>query len=350
MDQVEVKVVDPVDEKQVPNRFETGFSAQQAALRLQEIVEGWDKQTRPVQLLLALCRLVADSDSAKIDGFSAIDLVDAVQKAGVTTGDGQGDPENFRKWVSRNWNKLEEIWTERRPGVIQRFRDSGLDLNPELERREGGGRTHPTLYFLKFAPGDSAIEESLDPQVPVPADGVRYYTEEIRPAQWLNWLASRGYPLVGWRANVFVGAVMTIILSILAILLIIWFGVIWAPTTVKSISSVLSLGLVAAGAWFLMRPFVELINNRVALAPWWMQGAVSGHEDRLVELRRKDDIGANAICLTRYSGKCPLCGGNVLVSSGRREFHGRLVGRCGQAPNEHVFSFDPVLRIGKPLR
>jgi hypothetical protein len=350
MDQVEAKVAESAAEKQVPNRFQTGSSPQEAARQLEEIVTGWGKQPRPVQLLKALCRLVADSDSGGVDGFSALELVDAVQKSGVTDWGGDADPDRFRKLVNRNWNDLEKIWAEHLPGIIERFADLDVKLIPELIRKEGGGRGHPTRYWLKFSPADDVVGESRKRQAPVPPGGVRYYTEEITSAKRLGWLSKRGFLLIGWRAKLFIGVLMAVVFAILAMMVILWFGVVAAPSTVKSISSVLSLGLFAGGAWFLMRPFVELVNNHIALAPWWMQKATSGYDDRLVELRRMDDVSANVIYLTRYAGKCPLCDGNVWITSGRREFPGRLVGRCGRAPNEHVFSFDHVLRIGKPLR
>ena len=350
MDQVEAKVAESAAEKQVPNRFQTGSSPQDAARQLEEIVTGWDKQPRPVQLLKALCRLVADSDSGGVDGFSALELVDAVQKSGVTDWSGDADPDRFRKLVNRNWNDLQTLWPERLPGIIERFVDRGVTLVPELDRREGGGRGHLTRYWLRFPPADDVSGDSRQRQALVPPGGVRYYTEEITSAKRLGWLSKRGFLLVGWRAKLFIGVLMAIVFAILAIMVILWFGVVAAPSTVKSISSVLSLGLFAGGAWLVMRPFVDLVNNRIALAPWWMQKATSGYDDRLVELRRMDDVSANVIYLTRYAGKCPLCDGNVWITSGRREFPGRLVGRCGRAPNEHVFSFDHVLRTGKPLR
>lgn len=139
MDQVEAKVAESAAEKQVPNRFQTGYPPQEAARQLEEIVKGWDKQPRPVQLLKALCRLVADSDSGGVDGFSALELVDAVQKSGVTDWGGDADPDRFRKLVNRNWNDLQTLWAERRPGIIERFTDSGLNLVPELDRKEGEG-------------------------------------------------------------------------------------------------------------------------------------------------------------------------------------------------------------------
>ena len=350
MDQVEANVAESAAEKQVPNRFQTGYPPQEAARQLEEIVKGWDKQPRPVQLLKALCRLVADSDSGGVDGFSALELVDAVQKSGVTDWGGDADPDRFRKLVNRNWNDLQTLWAERRPGIIERFTDSGLNLVPELDRKEGGGRGHPTRYWLKFSPANDVAGDSRERLAHVLQGGVRYYTEEITSAKRLGWLSKRGFLLVGWRAKLFIGVLMAIVFAILAIMVILWFGVVAAPSTVKSISSVLSLGLFAGGAWLVMRPFVDLVNNRIALAPWWMQKATSGYDDRLVELRRMDDVSANVIYLTRYAGKCPLCDGNVWITSGRREFPGRLVGRCGRAPNEHVFSFDHVLRTGKPLR
>jgi len=52
----------------------------------------------------------------------------------------------------------------------------------------------------------------------------------------------------------------------------------------------------------------------------------------------------------RYAATCPVCNARVQVESGGREFHGRLVGRCQESPDEHVFSFDRVTRAGKSLR
>lgn len=161
----------PISHPRVPNRFRTGYSPQETERQLEEIIKGWRKQTRPVQLLLALCRLVADSDSGGADGFSVPDLVDALQKSCFAGWGGEADPDRFRKLVNRNWNDLETIWAEHRQGIIEQFNDSNLKLIPELDRKEGGGRWHPTRYWLKFSPADEGDSESRKPSEPVPPAG-----------------------------------------------------------------------------------------------------------------------------------------------------------------------------------
>lgn len=63
------------------------------------------------------------------------------------------------------------------------------------------------------------------------------------------------------------------------------------------------------------------------------------------------------IQLVSYTAICPICEKSlgrddvrIDVSKGGKEFHNRLIGRCSESPTEHVFSFDHITRIGKPLR
>jgi len=69
-----------------------------------------------------------------------------------------------------------------------------------------------------------------------------------------------------------------------------------------------------------------------------------------LEFRRgtpDDDVGE--LAFVRYTSTCPLCGGAVVIDSGRAAFPDRLVGRCRRSAREHVFSFDPASRLGRPL-
>jgi len=54
--------------------------------------------------------------------------------------------------------------------------------------------------------------------------------------------------------------------------------------------------------------------------------------------------------VVRHWGTCPVCSAEVDLGDGGREFPGRLVGKCRDAPSEHVFSFDPVRLTGRLLR
>jgi len=106
----------------------------------------------------------------------------------------------------------------------------------------------------------------------------------------------------------------------------------------------------AVVAWMVVRPLYGLVTNRMVIAPAWMQPWESGNDERTLELRRDAEVGRNVIYLSRYTARCAECDGTVYIRSGRRDFPGRLVGRCDRVPTEHVFTFDPVRRIGKPLR
>ena len=50
------------------------------------------------------------------------------------------------------------------------------------------------------------------------------------------------------------------------------------------------------------------------------------------------------------SADCPLCGGEVALDKGWREFGRPIVGRCRHSPIEHVFTFDRARMRGAPLR
>ena len=106
MEHVEQQCTKAVSEQEVPNRLQTGLRTQDAARALEQIVGEWGDQRRPVIVLLALCRLAAESESAGAEGFSYPDLVDAVRKMSVPDWGGEVDPDRLRKLVARNWSDL----------------------------------------------------------------------------------------------------------------------------------------------------------------------------------------------------------------------------------------------------
>ena len=54
--------------------------------------------------------------------------------------------------------------------------------------------------------------------------------------------------------------------------------------------------------------------------------------------------------LVRHFAVCPICAGEIELADGNPSFPGRVVGRCGDSPTEHVFSFDPTSLVGMALR
>ncbi|WP_211960889.1 hypothetical protein [Cupriavidus plantarum] len=116
----------------------------------------------------------------------------------------------------------------------------------------------------------------------------------------------------------------------------------------------LLLLLAAMVGWMaisVLRPFWRLIDLRIIMAP----DILVSIRERSVQLeaaKEKDDDGNNVrvIRLVRYCGNCTFCGELVHLEEGRREFAGRLIGRCDEHPAEHIFSFDRHTRTGHPLR
>jgi hypothetical protein len=75
------------------------------------------------------------------------------------------------------------------------------------------------------------------------------------------------------------------------------------------------------------------------------------------EIRKLTGKPIRKIQLVSYWAICPICEQalgrddvRIDVSKGGKEFHNRLIGRCSESPIEHIYSFDHITRIGKPLR
>ena len=65
------------------------------------------------------------------------------------------------------------------------------------------------------------------------------------------------------------------------------------------------------------------------------------------QLERKRTEKGEVLRLLRYTAPCPVCGSDLHLGDGGPDRPGRTVGRCIDAPREHVFSFDPVSHRGK---
>lgn len=62
------------------------------------------------------------------------------------------------------------------------------------------------------------------------------------------------------------------------------------------------------------------------------------------------DRNARYIRLVRYGGVCPVCAGQIELRYGTGSEARRLFGSCSEAPQEHLFSFDRVTRLGRRVR
>lgn len=250
-------------------------------------------------------------------------------------------------WMAPIWAKLlndEPKWTE---GFEEAAARLGKKFVPRLAKAQGHGNT--SVYFLEAVPVST---ESPCRQAEVPEGGVQYTTESTtESAAWLRWFFQAG--VASWSLL----TRMLVVVGLIAGLLLILFFFLVAytkatqsarPLTFQDVWFLVTLGSLIWLLRAIATPFSELIDFRIIMAPtpilkfkdWGVTLEIrsTGHEDDQPRLM-----------LAKYTAVCAECGGQLEVRAGGKSFPNRLVGRCNQAPREHVYSFDHVQRIGRRL-
>jgi hypothetical protein len=336
------------------------------AARIATIVEriagDWEDRSRAVKVLRALCDLAA-KEPERLDpgrdpdewGFLAMEIGEALRRFKIPGAEGWAtDPDKAKSRMTEHWPKLEDVWERQRPTVADGLDAAGIALRPHLTRREGGGAGKSTRYGFRLESQEQQPGEKQPPDIDLlKVPQVRYRRQDISANRLVRWMSDRALYLGGWGGRIFLSvfAVLLLCAVIWAWLLLIAMGA--ASTAIAFLKIGLIGGLTLWIGYQLLGWQVRLAANRIAPAPWFWQ-PLSKHDDYLLELRRNEKAERNTIYLVRYVADCPICGARgrdmIHVESGRLEFFGRLVGRCNQAPNAHVFSFDHVARLGRFLR
>src|SRR3546814_553423 len=140
----------------------------------------------------------------------------------------------------------------------------------------------------------------------------------------------------------------------MALIGLLWLGMYasWMRGQAITTATLAQLGLallVTMGLWWLSKPVFQLPTQRVTMAgPSFLAlGELYGQLRTVPAPGRK--LKSREFAVVRHWGICPICSAEVDLDSGRAAFPDRLVGRCHDAPLEHVFSFDPVRLVGKAL-
>ena len=244
-------------------------------------------------------------------------------------------------------------WSAREQQVRQLCQDAGCAWLPQLEVRPGGGRGNPTLYSISLEPLTAEQAEDSTSDEPQGEDGaVRYRIDPAKPALWLRiLLGSRPFPVASWRGYVLLGSAA---INFMLIGLI-WWAVLVEWMKGRPITTAdLSLGALAFAVswalWRLTRPMRLLPTNRVVLAheAFLSVGTLHGQLRTMRDGRSR--VSARKFSVVRHWAVCPVCAAEIDLSDGGAEFPRRLVGRCNDAPTEHIYSFDPVRLTGMPLR
>lgn len=262
----------------------------------------------------------------------------------------QPDPERASQWVSEAWKRWSQIAEERRAGLEDFARNKGLEAYPWPDRigdgKGGAGRS--TMYMLRAEP---LSEDASTDHAPSSAD-IRYIRETTpKPAWWARWFFTGEVRLTGWRLALYLFPAVALLLFSLFLALLTWLEFTHVPnlTPGRIVVSVVTVGALGYLTWRFVEGMLRLGSKRIIMAPDWLIGF---HEFGVqIELTRGDGTPeSRRMHLVRYASTCPQCDARLLVDSGDKEFHGRLVGRCSESPDEHVYSFDRVSRSGRALR
>lgn len=320
---------------------------QQEIVLLKEYALTWkESENLTGQLLIALCNLSSEHIDQAQRGFIPIEVADAVSeiigRKWVAISDTSACAEKVRKY----WNQLIELWETKQDGIQQYLTDHGINAQPELRKVEGGGSGNPSRYFIAWSKKPSPNKTVQIANNAYTPHQIKYVCEDITKPGLLAHIFAKGLNVTGWRRYAFAFWIaIPIILGALAIFLLLAQVVLWDSYGIERIfRTAVSIGLFLLSIWITTGSFIQLPDKRIVLAPIWMQ---SEWNDRLIEVQKQPTKTIKAV---HYSSTCPICQGKINAVSGKFEFWGRIVGRCENAPNEHVFSFDHVTRSGKSLR
>ncbi|MBW8456983.1 MAG: hypothetical protein K0M58_00855 [Thiobacillus sp.] len=326
------------------------FSATKEAARcLEGYVSAHDDGTRLFRFLSALAaEVLADLNKGGAGEVATIKIHNNLYPHGAK--------EDASNRVSGAWNDWVKKSEDRLIGLQDYAANQGLDYYPWPMKKgdSKGGFGRHTHYAIEVRPiGKQALESQAREVTSVPYADIRYIRETTpKPAWWASWFFSKEFHLAGWRRILFLTPAILMLIAALGVFLVVWFTLSHQQAIPPSRILVLVATAAAAGyfAWIMVSGVGRLGDKRIIMAP----DILIGFREYGVqlELTRIDSTprAASRLGLVRYAATCPICGAKVQVESGGREFHGRLVGRCQESPDEHVFSFDRVTRSGKYLR
>jgi hypothetical protein len=312
-------------------------AAEVARVYLEKTRQAGKNQAFEVLAELA-ARTVERASAGKSTEFTALALKQGVAPEAAKEPSG---------WMSPLWSRLVELEPQWQEGLADTARTLGLVYTPKLTKHPGS----PAIYSLTAVqlPTDSSAPAT----VAVPAGGLHYTPESVAaPAAWLGSALRSG--VLRWTVGVRWTLLASIMLPTIVVLgaLALSFNIGIRVTRPLSLGDLLgTVAILMSGVWLIpiYRFLDQLFDLRIVMAPMLL--TPMSQDNVTLEMRRSDpDNEVGELAFVRYTAICPVCDGNVVIDSGRREFPDRLVGRCRRSAREHVFSFDHVLRVGRPLR
>lgn len=219
-----------------------------------------------------------------------------------------------------------------------------------------GGRGKISAYRLQLKATGTEDVESEEEQLPAGAQPIRYSRSqpgEVTPSLLARPFLKKELKNRSWGGFIFLfGIVLCGALLCASVPLLFLLSMVYGSAAIE-LKQLLTLAFISGVFWIVWKyvdePFIRLVDDRVVKAPAWVVGLTEDPCE--LEMHRQDD--AQWTRLVRFSAECPLCGGIVELRPGKPEHRFPLVGRCGNSPYAHVYSFDRMLLkgsyIGPPL-
>jgi hypothetical protein len=243
------------------------------------------------------------------------------------------------EYVRRHLKKFRDHVDSHTIELDQALKQSGCRYRVKIFNTPSKGH-HQTYYYL----GLESFE--LDPDQTNAALGpnVRYRVSHFeKPLPWAKPLLS--IDLEGMRL-VYLAAIL--VSGVAAAAGLISMLVTGKPVLVIALLTLCTLPI-ASLAWALWK----VVDDGIARAPVWLYGfniLSAFFEWRPTDRQRANGTFIKQIRLVAYKGECSVCNAALEIVPGKREFRGRLVGKCNRSGLEHLFSFDHVSKTGVPLR
>jgi hypothetical protein len=243
---------------------------------------------------------------------------------------------------------LETFLDSRRNSLLARIEKAGLDQLPAIGSNDGvGGSGIQRIYWLTVGPAENPRSIPADKQDLKSVVYTRTEVGEVKPAMFLRLFFRKGeLKNRSWRGLLLLISVLLGMLSLSLWLLV----SLWTLSVADQALTLRQLvgGIFVSGfAWIvwqnIYQPWMQLLDNRVAKAA---SPLLAITEDSAELEMYRDGEKHPWTRIVRFSSDCPLCSGRILLMPGKPEHLVPLVGRCGESPHAHVFSFDRARMSG----
>ncbi|QDL39315.1 hypothetical protein [Rhodoferax sediminis] len=282
--------------------------------------------------------------------FDVLELAEACQP------ERNWDYEAAKRWFNRA--AVPKYLDARQADLDAYFRARGHDQALTIEQRKSTGR-HRAPWYLSIQAlnpvGDDAQPGGLTAANPSETGSGTVepdLTYEFTPPGEIK-LSFVGRLLLGQGAFVTLsarGLVWGILMLGPVLFLMLCVYLLWSMRLINRplLTSDLMLALMLiCTCWIcwrlLIRPCLWLLEDRIVPAAVVLYAL----KEDPAQLDMAKDDKHRYLRLVRYGGICPVCAGTIELRYGVGVNSRRLFGCCGEAPQDHVFTFDRVTRTGQ---